>query len=79
MGIDKKQGYFILAVGFLVTIMNQFLKLIFRIPRPGFRIRNLPLLKVPEQKLPVTPFPAATRKTALEFLAVLHGLTKTKL
>ena len=34
MGIDKKQGYFILAVGFLGTIINQFLKLIFRIPRP---------------------------------------------
>lgn len=32
--IDKKQGYFILAVGFLGTIINQFLKLVFRIPRP---------------------------------------------
>lgn len=32
--IDKKQGYFILSVGFLGTVINQFLKLVFRIPRP---------------------------------------------
>ena len=32
--IDKRQGYFILAVGFLGTVINQFLKLVFRIPRP---------------------------------------------
>ncbi len=32
--IDKKKGYFVLSVGFLGTVMNQFLKLWFRIPRP---------------------------------------------
>ena len=32
--IDKKQGYYILSVGFLGTIFNQFLKIAFRIPRP---------------------------------------------
>lgn len=32
--IDKKQGYFLLSVGLLGTVLNQFLKLIFRIPRP---------------------------------------------
>lgn len=32
--INKKQGYFILSVGFLGTIINQFLKLVFRVPRP---------------------------------------------
>ena len=32
--IDKKKGYYILSVGFLGTIFNQFLKLLFRIPRP---------------------------------------------
>lgn len=32
--IDKKQGYYLFFVGFLGTIINQFLKLWFRIPRP---------------------------------------------
>lgn len=32
--IDKKRGYFILFAGFTGTILNQFLKITFRIPRP---------------------------------------------
>ena len=32
--VDKKRGYLIMAGGFAGTILNQFLKLWFRIPRP---------------------------------------------
>jgi len=32
--VSKKNGYFILMTGFLGTVLNQFLKLSFRIPRP---------------------------------------------
>ena len=32
--IDKKRGYFILFAGFVGTVINQFLKIVFRIPRP---------------------------------------------
>ena len=32
--IDKRCGYYIFTVGFFGTIINQFLKLAFRIPRP---------------------------------------------
>ncbi len=32
--ISKKQGYYLLIIGFTGTILNQFLKLWFRIPRP---------------------------------------------
>ena len=32
--LDKKQGYYLLSIGLLGTIINQFLKLLFRIPRP---------------------------------------------
>ncbi len=35
--INKRQGYYILAVGFMGTIANQFLKMYFRIPRPWQR------------------------------------------
>lgn len=31
---DKRKGYFILSVGFVGTILNQFMKLWFRVPRP---------------------------------------------
>lgn len=32
--VSKSLGYYILSVGLLGTIMNQFLKLVFRVPRP---------------------------------------------
>ena len=32
--VDKKRGYFVLFVGFAGILANQFLKLLFRIPRP---------------------------------------------
>ena len=32
--IDKRCGYFMLSLGFIGTVINQFLKIIFRIPRP---------------------------------------------
>ena len=32
--VDKRRGYFLMSVGFMSTICNQFLKLFCRIPRP---------------------------------------------
>ena len=32
--VDKDRGYYVMTVGFLGTMMNQFLKLTFRVPRP---------------------------------------------
>lgn len=32
--IDKRCGYFMLSLGFMGTVINQFLKILFRIPRP---------------------------------------------
>ena len=35
--VSKKNGYYLLTVGFLGTLLNQFLKLMCRIPRPWVR------------------------------------------
>ena len=35
--VDKKRGYYLMSVGFVSTIFNQFLKLFCRIPRPWVR------------------------------------------
>ena len=39
--VDKRQGYFIMSVGFLGTIVSQFAKLWFRVPRPWVDERNM--------------------------------------
>lgn len=38
--VNKKEGYYLLSVGFVGTIINQFLKMLFRIPRPWVRDKN---------------------------------------
>ena len=35
--VDKRQGYFVMSVGFLGTLANQFLKIACRVPRPWVR------------------------------------------
>ena len=35
--VSKEEGYYLLFVGFFGTIVNQFLKLLCRIPRPWVR------------------------------------------
>lgn len=37
---NKQKGYYILSIGFLGTVINQFLKLLFRIPRPWVRDKS---------------------------------------
>ena len=53
--VDKHEGYYLLTVGFLGTVLNQFLKLLCRIPRPWVLDPDAP-------RQPATPSPAATRR-----------------
>lgn len=43
--LDKKQGYYLLSIGLLGTIINQFLKLLFRIPRPWVKDPNFTIVE----------------------------------
>ena len=43
--INKKQGYYLLSIGLLGTILNQFLKLLYRIPRPWVRDPNFTIVE----------------------------------
>lgn len=43
--VDKRRGYFLMAVGFIGTIANQFLKLLCRVPRPWVLDRNFTILE----------------------------------
>ena len=43
--VDKRKGYYILSVGFIGTIANQFLKLVCKIPRPWVRDPQFTILE----------------------------------
>ena len=53
--VDKRQGYYILSVGFLGTIANQFMKLWFRIPRPWVKDPNFTILEQAKENEPDIP------------------------
>lgn len=43
--VDKKKGYYLLSIGFIGTIINQFLKLWFRIPRPWVKDESFTIVE----------------------------------
>ena len=43
--VSKSCGYYMLTVGFVGTIVNQFLKLVFRIPRPWVKDPNFQIVE----------------------------------
>ncbi len=62
---DKRRGYYILAVGFLGTLINQFLKLLFRIPRPEFRADGFTIVESAREAATGYSFPSGHTQSAV--------------
>ena len=56
--IDKRHGYYILMVGFVGTLFNQFLKLCFRIPRPWERVSDFTAVEAAKEEATGFSFPS---------------------
>ena len=56
--VDKKRGYYVLAVGFIGTLANQFMKLWFRIPRPWVKDPNFTILEQAREAATGYSFPS---------------------
>lgn len=63
--IDKSRGYYTLAVGFVGTLLNQFLKLWFRIPRPWVRDENFTILEEARDAASGYSFPSGHTQNAV--------------
>lgn len=63
--IDKRKGYYILSVGFIGTIANQFMKLWFRIPRPWVIDSNFTILEQARQAAAGYSFPSGHTQSAV--------------
>lgn len=63
--VDKKQGYFIMAVGFLGTMLNQILKITCRIPRPWVLDPNFTILEQAREAAAGYSFPSGHTQTAV--------------
>jgi len=63
--IDKYRGYYILSVGFVGTIANQFMKLWFRIPRPWVLDENFTILEQARDTASGYSFPSGHTQSAV--------------
>lgn len=63
--VDKRRGYYVMAVGFVGTILNQVLKLICRVPRPWELDRNFTILEQAREAAKGYSFPSGHTSTAV--------------
>lgn len=76
--VDKRKGYYLMAVGFASTIINQFLKLWFRIPRPWVLDPNFTILEQAREAATGYSFPSGHTQMAVGTFGCLAVTTKKK-
>ena len=77
--IDKSKGYFILTVGFLSTVVNQFLKLIFRVPRPWVKDPEFTIVEAARSDAGGYSFPSGHTQNAVSTFGGIFTFTKNRL
>ena len=75
---DKRKGYYVMAVGFLGTMANQFLKLLRRIPRPWVLDENFTILEQAREAATGYSFPSGHSQTAVGTFGAIANTTKKK-
>ena len=76
--IDKRFGYYILSVGFLGTITNQFMKLWFRIPRPWVLDENFTILEQAREGASGYSFPSGHTQSSVGLFGGIAYITENK-
>ena len=71
--VDKREGYFLLCVGLVGTVVNQFLKLFFRIPRPWVRDPSFTIVESAREAATGYSFPSGHTQTSV---GVYGGIAK---
>ena len=77
--VDKKTGYYVLSVGFLGTIANQFMKLWFRIPRPWVFDENFTILEQAREGASGYSFPSGHTQSSVGTFGSIAYITKNKI
>ena len=75
---SKKDGYYLLSVGFVGTVLNQFLKLLFRIPRPWVKDPNFTIVESARAEATGYSFPSGHTQSAVGNFGGLAYIYKGK-
>lgn len=65
--VSKKQGYYLLSIGFLGIMLNQVLKLIFRIPRPWVKDESFTIVESARGGATGYSFPSGHTQSSVGF------------
>ncbi len=63
--VSKQKGYYLLSVGFLGTVINQFLKMCFRIPRPWIKDPEFTIVESAREAATGYSFPSGHTQTSV--------------
>lgn len=76
--VNKYFGYYILSVGFVGTISNQFMKLWFRVPRPWVLDPDFTILEQAREAAAGYSFPSGHTQTAVGTFGGIAAVSKQK-
>lgn len=76
--VNKRHGYYIMSVGFIGSITNQFMKLWFRIPRPWVRDPSLTAVEGSVEGAGGYSFPSGHTQTAVGLLGAVAVTTRRR-
>jgi len=74
--VDKRKGYYLLTVGFVGTVINQWLKIVCRIPRPWIRDPNFSIVEAARAEATGYSFPSGHTQSAVGYLGGIARFTK---
>lgn len=77
--IDKKQGYYLLFIGFIGTVINQFLKLTFRVERPWVKDKNFTIVESAREAATGYSFPSGHTQSAVGIYGGIGRWNKNKI
>ena len=76
--VDKRQGICLLAVGYVGTLANQFLKITCRIPRPWVRDPNFTIVESAREAATGYSFPSGHSQNAVGTFGAIAACAKRK-
>ena len=76
--VDKRKGYYLMSVGFIGTMANQFLKLACRVPRPWVLDPEFTILEQAREAAAGYSFPSGHSQSAVGTFGAIAATTENK-
>ncbi len=77
--VNKYQGYYLLCTGFLGTLINQFLKMLFRVPRPWVKNPDFTIVESAKEAATGYSFPSGHTQSSVGLFGGIARWNKGRL